>query len=211
MPRPSTTLTTDASTTSFPHYLWGKVDPFFDMSVQFLEQHLLIILIILSVLGGLYFVLYKFYKQKLFIKKLWLYTLFFLTKRQMMIPLVYTLAKKDRFNKYKDLEELLDIRERCKHLSLKKSPVARLKVEKEVSTFLYDYFTDLEERNLITKKSKFEYIVRDLEFIDQKLVELQKLYNRETSQWNRIVSIPVLTYFFQVFNLRTFEKFETTA
>lgn len=211
MPHPANTLTNNPSTTSFFEYLWGGIDSYLEMSINFLVQYLIIIFIILCIFGILYFVLYRFHKQKLFIKKLWLYTLFFLTKRQMMIPLVYTLAKKDHVNKYKDLDALLRIRERCKHLSLKKSPVARLKEEKEISQFLYDYFTDLEERNLITKKSKFEYIVRDLEFIDQKLVELQKLYNIETSKWNRTMTIPVMKYFFRIFNLRTFEKFETTA
>ena len=125
-----------------------------------------------------------------------------------MIPLVYSLAKKDNFNKYKNLDKLLMIREKCKHLSLKKSPVSRLKVEREISKFLFEYFSDLEKRGRLPKKSKFEYIIKDLEYIDKKLVDLQQLYNQETARWNKVIEHPVLKYFFRVFHLRTFEKFE---
>ena len=124
-----------------------------------------------------------------------------------MIPLVYALAKRDNYTKYKNIDKLLVIREKCKHISLKISPTARLRVEKEISEFLFDYFTVLEQRGVIAKKSKFEYIVKDLEYIDKKLVDLQKLYNHETTRWNKIISIPVLKYFFRIFSLRTFEKF----
>ena len=55
-------------------------------------------------------------KQQKQIKKLWLFTLFFLSKRQMMIPLIVTLAKRDGILDEKTLNNLLEIRNQCRKI-----------------------------------------------------------------------------------------------
>lgn len=147
-------------------------------------------------------------KQAAEIRKMWIFTLFFLTKRQMMIPLVVTLTKKDGILDEDIQDRLLEIRKRCRMVSLKTDPINRLNLEQQVSKILFFYFTNLENEGKIKKGSKFEKIVKDLEFIDGKLVQLQHIYNREAEKWNRRVTSSVFGWIYSLFRFHPFEKFE---
>jgi len=139
------------------------------------------------------------------IEKLWVFTLFFLTKRQMMIPLVIHLSTKDKLLDKATQKKLMDIRERCRDVSFKKSPQARLALEVEVSHILFEYFSKLEKNNQLKSGSRLYKIVEDLEFIDAKLVQLQQVYNAETTKWNR--KIGVFRALLKPFGIKTFESF----
>ncbi len=142
------------------------------------------------------------------IRKLWIFILFFLTKRQMLIPLVWTFAKREDVFEAEALEELLQIRQDCRNASLKHNPTARLKLERRLSQILYSYFLKLEEEGKLKAESRFSKIVQDLEFIDGKLVELQGLYNLEANRWNRATSFFVLHGILASFGMKHFELFK---
>lgn len=118
------------------------------------------------------------------IKKLWTFNLFFLSKRLMMIPLIITFARREKILKDEKVHELLSSRNACRAVSLKKNPTLRLKQEQKISHILYTFFTELENKGKLKEGSPLERIARDLEFIDQKLVELQLAYNHEARSWN---------------------------
>ncbi len=141
------------------------------------------------------------------IQKLWVFTLFFLTKRQMMIPLVISLARKDKLIDKKTQAKLMEIRERCRDVSFKKSPKARLEIETEVSEILFSYFSKLEKNNQIKTNTKLSKVVQDLEFIDAKLVQMQKVYNLEAAKWNQKLRFPGLKAFLKPFGVKSFESF----
>ena len=145
-------------------------------------------------------------KQKRQIRKLWLFTLFFLSKRQMMIPLIVNLARRDGLLDTGTLDELLEIRQKCREVSFKKSPQKRLELEMSVSRILYRYFSDLDAQGKIREHSKFEHVIHDLEFIDHKLVDLQKTYNVASYAWNNnLAGFP--GKFFQLWGFKNFEPF----
>jgi hypothetical protein len=159
--------------------------------------------------GGLFFFWRKNSRQKMQIRKIWIYTLFFLTKRQMMIPLVYSLAQKDKILDAETAQKLLDIRNQCRGKTLKHNPTERLALEKSVSAILFRYFSELELQGAIRSGTKFEKIVRDLEFIDAKLVELQQVYNYQVKQWNGRVLGRFTWWFYYLFGFRRFQFFQT--
>ncbi len=192
-----------------------KSDPLFDQFLDliqgfwsFLVTFQIELFVIFGLLAGLTYFFKINKKKESEIKKMWIFTLFFLTKRQMMIPLVVTLAKKDQILDEDVRERLLIIRDRCRKVSLKKDPINRLELEQQVSKVLYYYFSNLEAKGLIEKGTKFEKIVRDLEFIDAKLVQLQHVYNREAEKWNKTVTNPLVGWFHAIFRFHPFEKFE---
>ena len=158
-------------------------------------------------MGLTLFILRKLKRKYQEIQKLWIFTLFFLTKRQMMLPLVISLSRKDKMIDKATQQKLMEIREKCREVSFKKSPTARLELEKEVSQILYEYFSTLESRSQIKVGTKFEKIVQDLEFIDAKLVQLQQVYNAETFTWNRRIRFGVVQTLIKPFGIKTFEPF----
>jgi len=143
------------------------------------------------------------------IKKLWIFILFFLTKRQMLIPLIWTFAKREKVFDEAILHNLLQIRRDCRSTSLKDTPSQRLKLEQSVSHILYEYFTKLETENRIRKGSKFEKVVQDLEFIDAKLVELQALYNLEAEKWNNGTNFFVIKSLLKFQGMTQFDLFKS--
>lgn len=138
------------------------------------------------------------------IEKIWKFLLFFLSKRQMMLPLVHTLASRDHVLEERALQQILDIRSECAHCSFRKTPQERMKLEKHVSRILFHYFSKLEKTGKIKPQSKLSHLVQDLEFIDEKLIQLQKIYNREAGAWNRKFRFFPKT----LLPLRRFELFE---
>ncbi len=124
-------------------------------------------------------------RQQKQVEKIWRFLLFFLSKRQMMLPLVHTLAKRDQMLDEAKLQEILVVREKCQNCSFRRSPSERMALEKNVSRILLKYFSELESKGQIHAGSKFEHLMRDLEFIDEKLVQLQKIYNQESEAWNK--------------------------
>ena len=170
------------------------------------ENGLWVIALIISLSVIIYF-LKKLKKKHQEIQKLWLFTLFFLTKRQMMIPLVVSLSRNDKILDPKTQTKLMEIREKCRDINFKSRPNARLKLEEEVSTILLEYFTRLEEKSQIKPGSKFAKIVHDLEFIDAKLVQLQAVYNQEVEHWNQKLKFPTIKVLLKPFGIKVFEKF----
>ena len=122
--------------------------------------------------------------QRQQVEKLWSFVLFFLSKRQMMIPLIITLAKTQNALPEPQRKKLMAIRERCRQTPLQTKPAERFEVEKQVSKIFLDYFSYLEKNKHFDKNSDLARIVKDLEFIDSKLVTLQSMYNREAEKWN---------------------------
>ncbi len=166
------------------------------------------LLVVFSLLAGtIYF--WKYHRKKAAsIHKLWVFTLFFLTKRQMMIPLVISLSEKDGVLPEEVRVQLLEIRNRCRDVSLKKDPIGRLELEQRVSKALFFYFTNLEEKGQIKAGTKFKKIVKDLEFIDAKLVQLQVVYNREAEKWNKTIGSTWLGWCYSIFRFKPFMKFQ---
>lgn len=119
------------------------------------------------------------------VTKLWSFVLFFLSKRQMMIPMVVGLAQNHDVLSEEQLQKLLDIRAETKKYTLTHSPTERIAVELEVSNILLECFITLDQKGALAKSGKLRKVVEDLEFIDKKLVELQLLYNREADRWNK--------------------------
>lgn len=142
------------------------------------------------------------------IQKLWSFVLFFLSKRQMMMPLIYTLAQRDGVLDKDVLSQLLAIRDECRGLSLRRQPTQRLKQETKVSRILYEYFSALEKQGKIKSGSKFEKLVQDMEFIDEKLFQLQKAYNNEAALWNKKYDFFPLKLLGLLFGFHRFELFK---
>ena len=106
------------------------------------------------------------------------------------------------------MAKLLEIRNKSRSITLRTAPIERLKLEQNISKILFYYFTSLEKAGKIKPHSKFQKVVKDLEFIDAKLVQLQQTYNAETQKWNRIVTFPLLNLIFKIFRFKVFEKFK---
>lgn len=190
---------------------FSKIEGFTVALWQGFQEYWWIGVLLLVCVGGVFFLFQRLRKRQRQIQKLWLFTLFFLQKRQMLIPLVVTLSKKDGLIDASTQKQLLEIRDRCREVSFKRHPIKRLVLEREVSEILFHYFSELAAADGIVAGTKFEKIVRDLEFIDGKLVQLQKSYNQETHRWNRLVTYPVLGALFSLFGLKAQEPFDTTA
>jgi hypothetical protein len=136
------------------------------------------------------------------IKKLWTYTLFFLSKRIMMIPLIITFSRRGGELSNKKVEQLLSLRNECRSVSLRKNPKERLEREKKISMALLLFFQELENKGKLPPESSLSKLAEDLEFIDKKLVELQLAYNHEARRWNmnrnvakKLLGLPRLTFF----------------
>lgn len=158
--------------------LWEKISGFF-------AAHALTIFIIIFAVGILNF-FYKMVKKRQYnVQKLWHFILFFLSKRQMMIPLLCKLGERENALSEKELQRLIDIRQKCREHTMKDSPQERIKLEAEVSEILFNYFQTLEKDGKLHKESTFRHIVKDLEYIDEKLVELQSIYNGQANKWNK--------------------------
>lgn len=78
-----------------------------------------------------------------------------------------------------------------------------MNAELKVSKILYEYFSQLEKKGKIHDGSKLGRVMQDFEFIDQKLVQLQKTYNLHAEKWNRNLGGAL-----KIFGFRPFEKFE---
>jgi len=126
----------------------------------------------------------------------------------MMIPLVIRLSEKDQLLDAEMRSKLMEIRQLSRETSFKKNPNQRLQVEEEVSKILFLYFSTLEKKNKIQPGTKFAKLVKDLEFIDAKLVQLQKVYNNEAHSWNRFVGFPILGLFSRVIGVAPFRPFK---
>jgi hypothetical protein len=126
----------------------------------------------------------------------------------MMIPLVIRLSEKDQLLDAEMRNNLLEIRQLSRDTSFKKNPDQRLEVEEKVSKILFFYFSMLEKKNQIQPGTKFAKLVKDLEFIDAKLVQLQKAYNNEAHRWNRWISFPILSLFSRAIGATPFRPFK---
>lgn len=152
---------------------------------DFFSEHFPKIFLLVLILIFLKLQINRKARHKAKIQKAWKFLLFFLSKRQMMIPLVITLAKKNGAISAEKQAELIKIRQDCQKISLKKNLSQRLEVEETVSAILYIFFTQLETQGELAKNPRLKKVVSDLEFIDQKLIELQTLYNVEAQKWNK--------------------------
>ena len=169
---------------------------------DFLHEHIL-----WMVLLGVILLIVKFWydaerKDFLQIKKLWTFTLFFLSKRIMMIPLIITFARRGGELSNKKVEQLLQLRNECRSVSLRNDPEKRLQRETAISSALFEFFMELESKGTLDSSPSLQQLAKDLEFIDQKLVELQMAYNHEARRWNmrrhifkKMLGLPALSLF----------------
>lgn len=188
MPTPSRPIPIDYQppTTDWEHFVESLPDWLVEIFMLLWDNFMFLFLGVLAFLGWRVYTNRLWMRQRQ-IKKLWMFVLFFLTKRQMMIPLVIELAKKENALPESMRQELLLIREKCRKISFKSSPNKRLELEVEVSKIFMMYFSFLESEQKILPGTKFAKIVSDLEYIDQKLLEMQHLYNLEADKWNKHV------------------------
>jgi hypothetical protein len=189
---------------SVREFLWNGYQSILDFWAEYTAWILLTLVLI--AIGILVFNVVR--RREKNIQKLWSFVLFFLSKRQMTIPLIYTLAQRDGILDTKILDDLLRIRNECRGLSLRRQPTQRLQQEKKVSRILYDYFSTLERQGKIQSNSKFKQLVQDMEFIDQKLIQLQKTYNDEVILWNRKYDTFPIKILGIMFGFRRFEPFK---
>jgi hypothetical protein len=190
-----------------PPTWWEKLFPeWMIMGAQnfalFVQENILWFLLL-----GIIILLIKFWydaeRKKFFqIKKLWTFTLFFLSKRLMMIPLIITFSRRSGELSNKKVEQLLELRNECRSVSLRKNPQERLQREKKISEELFRFFQERETKGELSQNAHLTRIAHDLEFIDKKLVELQLAYNHEARRWNRnrnvakkLLGLPSLTLF----------------
>lgn len=145
-------------------------------------------------------------KQKS-IQKLWTLILFFLSKRQMMIPIIFTFAQRDQLLSEQELDKLLEIRALSRSVPLRQDPEKRMKIEREISEILFRFFTKIEKNKNYPSQKTMHRILEDLEFIDEKLVELQKVYNREALFWNQKRNFPLVRPWAFLFQFPSFKFF----
>ena len=150
----------------------------FDIIRNFWNEHMAWMFLAFVIAGLVKLMVNNAKRHEQNIQKIWRFILFFLSKRQMMIPLVYTLAKRDKALDEASLKTLLDIRTQCRRYSIKKHFQKRIVFERKFSEILVQYFTKLEQDGTLSKDALLLSVGQDLEFIDQKLVQLQTLYNR---------------------------------
>ncbi len=187
-------------------YLPDWLINFFEQSWNFIDSHILWFIIAIVVILAVKFLYDQQRKDRRKVEKVWKYILFFLSKRQMIIPLVATLAKRDDAISEKTHQELMDIRNNCRETPLRQKPKARYSLEMDVSRILFEYFSKLEKQEKITSGSKLERVIKDLEFIDQKLTQLQAVYNCEVTRWNKKTEGP-LKVFLKLFRLHKLDPF----
>jgi len=169
-------------------------------TTQFISDYILLIILAIILIGVLnYF--YKILSRRMAnIRKLWHFLLFFLTKRQMMIPLLHTLGKREDAISKDLIQKLFPLREQARTLPLRGKMEERLALEQRLSLLLSEYFTVLEQQGKLQKNSRFTQLVQDLDFIDTKLTELQIIYNREATSWNGLLKkLPFLRIRFKDF------------
>jgi len=170
---------------------------------DFVTKHVVAIGVVLLVLVALKLWYNARRHQHQQVARLWKFTLFFLSKRLMMIPLVATLAQRDGVLTDVLLQQLLDARKKCRTTSLRAHPQQRLGYEQEISKILMTYFTALEKAGRLAPGSRLAHVAEDMEFIDHKLVELQRAYNHESRRWNARSNALMRT-----FRLKNFEPFD---
>lgn len=185
-------------------FLWRSIQ----WSLHIWEEYAAWILLTIVILALIKLILNTIRRREKNIQKLWSFVLFFLSKRQMMLPLVYTLAKRDQILGQEKLEELLQIREECRNTSLRSHPALRLQKEATISRLLFEYFSFLEKQGKIKPKSQMERLMHDFEFIDQKLIELQKIYNAEAISWDKTYDIFFITLLGKIFCFQRFDPFK---
>lgn len=154
---------------------------------------------------GFHFFRKSLLKKQKSLEKSWIYTLFFLTKRQMLIPLIYTLVERQGRASDKALHDLVALRNQAREKNFRDHPADRLQLEKEVSKIIYGYFITLEKAGVLAKDPKLMRIAEDLEFIDSKLIELQEIYNKGVKAWNWKAQT---LFWMKPFGVKTFEVFE---
>jgi len=89
---------------------WGKLEQFVTSTWQLILEYQLLILLIVISLVVLYLIIIFFKRRERQVQKLWNFLLFFLSKRQMLIPLVITLSKRDDILNLTTQEFLIEIR-----------------------------------------------------------------------------------------------------
>lgn len=188
----------------FQDFEWGGVET---VITWFTANAVMVISVVIA-LAAVVWAVKKIRQRRDQIQKLWIFILFFLTKRQMMIPLVIRLSEKDNLLDEALRSKLLEIRQQSRETSFKRNPNQRLEVEEQVSKILFFYFSTLDKKNQIKPGTKFAKIAKDLEFIDAKLVQLQKVYNDEATRWNKWVNFPVLSLFTRVIGATPFRAFK---
>lgn len=180
-----------------------RINAFFD----FILVHYVTILSIIAGLLILWLIITRLRRKQRQIIELWQWILFFLTKRQMMIPLIITLAKRKNMMIPSTQKLLLQIRKESRLTSLKKHPQQRLLVEKKISQALQDFFSKAEYAQMLSRDPRLIQIAEDLQFFDTKLIQLQSLYSDNTQRWNKSFMFPVFGIFLRIFGIKKLTPF----
>jgi hypothetical protein len=185
-----------------------KIWNFFQWMDQFLQDFGMWIFAGALCVALLFLVLMFIRRRQRNIHKLWKLILFFLSKRQMILPLVYTFAKRDTLLNDQQLEEILIIRDQSQRVPFQKNPTQRMAIEMKVSKLLFDFFEHIESHPHHPSQAIIKKMESDFEFIDDRLVELQQIYNREAEKWNkRRRRFPIILFAF-VFRIPSFQLFK---
>jgi len=183
-------------------FLFSGIAPFFTENFREITIFIAVAIVI--------FAIWKKLKNKSeTIKKLWNFTLFFSEKRQMILPLIYTLGSRHGRLDPAELAQILEARKQVAKLDFRKNPSKRMKFERKISKMLAKFFENLEKSGKIPPDSRWSRVAGDLEFVDRKLVELQKVYNHEVATWNKMWTswkkIPLAPW--RIFGFKKFQKF----
>ncbi len=119
------------------------------------------------------------------IQRLWVFLLFFLSKRHMVLPLLHFEAKAHHWLDETTLEKMVTLRQMARQTSLRQNPVERMKIEEETSALLVRVFAKLEQSENAAHNTIIQTVGADLEFVDEKLIALQKEYNSQVLAFNK--------------------------
>ncbi len=147
------------------------------------------------------------YREQKRILKIWSLILFFLAKRHMILPLLYTVSVRNNILSHADRNTLLDIRLLVQNHSFSRHPEKRIIIEQDVSRIVMDFFTRAEKNSNASQKELIHHLLDDFTFLDEKLYTLQQFYNQEAFRWNTYFKKPFLRPFFRIVGLRPLELF----
>ncbi len=190
--------------------IWQTAKEWATAAWQFFRQNLAWFGLLFIIWAGIALTMQRTRAYKNRVQRLWLFLLYFLSKRHMLIPVVHTMAKRDGLLSDAELQSLVTHREKCRSISLRRNPQARMEAEMQLSEVLYGYFERINEEGKLHENPVIERVAEDLMFIDQKLTGLQAQYNAEADEFNsKIIDSFVGRAFFRRAGFDRFQLFST--
>ena len=167
--------------------------------------------ILVLALSALWFLFQQVKERQTEIQRLWGFLLFFLSKRHMMLPVLHTVSSREKYLDEESLGKITKLRQQAREVSLRQNPAQRMGIEGDVSNLLVEIFTKVEKSPSAKNNQIIKTIGKDLEFVDEKLVELQEKYNATASRFNsRYVQSPIGKVL-SLFKVRAFPLFSDNS